>query len=162
MIKLIEILNEIKIISKIDPKIIEKLFIDNLLKNMTLTWKIGRKYRVGISNTLDDILLLSKQQQQSFYKELLDLNAILHEIKILGKITPEMVEDLWVNLVIFNNKLTFHSIERREFSNKRFEILKKYKIDNSSVPPYLNLENINNLNGVYKELLDLKQEYNIQ
>jgi len=164
-------LSEIKVISKITPEMVETLadkindklysppgngynkkdsdiFIDIF---MTIETEIWEKPKGFSFSTI--IRNMNQNQLNRTYKELLKIN-ILNEIKVISKITPEMIDDLWWDIFEkhgFNGKF-------RETTNKYRAIIDPY--DESLHEKFRSLvygiTNQNLLNSIYAELLQLK------
>jgi len=175
MIKLSKIISEIKIVGgNIIPKIRELMdkLIDSLFDGAGteeynpkkfLRWEeiwniLETKHELELPNNpskIDILNILSKEELNQLYNDLLSLNTI-KEIKIISNITPEMVYELMINIRIgMKNKNIF--MLGSDLSNLLF----KYTGFKMIIGIHILKRELDQkqLNSFYKELQQLNDKY---
>lgn len=182
MIKLVDILKEIKLFPnyKITPKIILKIWnkindklekhsndfdnsiydlIDNECKNIGKNHNIGNDkygYEHWDKNKIEK---LNSNELSKLYIDLLPLikklniKVKLDEIKLIGKVSPKMVLELWEEIFKkYENNRDMYDVD------ELINILRKYRTLGLSGREWVPLLNNKQLSLLYNELLNLNKK----
>lgn len=159
MVKLINIIKEIKIHGKITPEIVKNLY-SKIYGNIKIPAKKIReilyKFNIFIYNRYDvlkEIDRISKNQLNNLYNDLLNLQQKynISEIKIIPNITPKMIFDLYREI---SEKELGKIPERQDVI---FRHLKSKSV--ARVKDEIEEMSQNELLKLYQDLLDFKQKH---